>query len=104
MREKPRGEDGYVKNLTYSTYPTDPLKIAWCCFCARGGKKDKNYVCLNGKLLDIIWNEPKVVGCFGNCKQFIHECSVEAAAVEFQGFKRKLLEATGVEFRYDRER
>lgn len=98
MEDKPVGENGYVKNLKYVQYPDDVMDIEWCWFCARCGTKDWNTVCLYGKLLDLVWNGPKKVSDYGSCDKFVHKYSKKAPEVEFKGFKRKLLESTGVIF------
>ena len=98
MEYKQIGEDDYVSTLEYVTYPTDPMQLKWCCFCILGAMRDGETVCLNSKLLDLVWNRPKIVNDFGSCKCFIHRRSKEADSKEFKGFKRKLLESTGVVF------
>lgn len=102
MRYKSRGEDGYVNNLIYSTYPSNPYELQWCEFCKWCAVKDeKVLVCLNGKTWDLVWNEPKVVGEFGNCKKWE---SMYTSLLDFSRFKRGLLEATGIRFRDENRR
>ena len=98
MDLKPIGQDGYVDNLCYAKYPTDPLEIRWCEFCHWCATKDGSLVCLNSKLWDLVWNGPKIVNCFGSCEVFTHKRSEKAKELEFPCFKKKLLESTGVYF------
>ena len=101
MREKQRGEDGYISNLTYSDYPSNPYELQWCDFCVYCAMKDeKRLVCLNGNMWDIIWNEPKTVSEFGNCNKWK---SMYSSSLNFSILKRKLLESTGIKFKNERE-
>ena len=99
--EKPRGEDGYVNNLTYSDYPSNPYELQWCDFCKFCALKDEKYlVCLNSNFWDLLWNEPKRVNEFGNC---IKWSSMYSSSLDFSKLKRKILESTGIRFKNERE-
>ena len=101
MRDKQRGEDGYVNNLTYSSYPSNPYELQWCDFCTFCAIKDeKHLVCLNSNLWDMIWNEPKRINEFGNCNKWK---SMYSTSLDFSILKRKLLESTGIRFKNERE-
>lgn len=89
-------QPGYKAHLEYDTYPDNPSKIKWCCFCFYGGIKDDEYVCTNRGILDILWNGPDRVSQYGTCDNCVNKYSEEAKNLQRSNFVNKLLEINGV--------